>query len=467
MSAQVINVLVTLATLAILGRLLTPAEFGLFGLVLAVQAVIKPVQDMGLQPAYIKLAKTSEDASNAFFTINVAIGVLGGILIAALAPWIAQFYSAEQLQILLPVFALSFVLAAASGQPVALQSRDKRFDRIAMVNTSVLIIGAMVAVVFAWTGFGVWALVWRAIIEAGLRFIIFSSLTPHSYRIVGYPTIKPYMRDIGFGIEIATSRLLGGWINALDKLILGKYLSISELGGYTRSQQFAFMPDAKIRTSITTPALSYLARQSDHNKIENYLFLLWVVFVLAGTPCLILITYGDLLLPLILGDQWIEFGWILQCMGLYGLGRVFKGYSVVYHIDRKSVKWTNIYLLGSIFGVLLLPVMFIISTGSSFYFIVSITVMSPFYWLSVLVHAFSRDWPTAVSQVRKAFLKIMSVIIVALTVMLFLKEILTRDIIFESVVMGVSLQMALLMLIFSVLHKKELQRVWNTMRGIK
>lgn len=465
MSAQIVNVLVTFSTLAVLGRILTPAEFGLFGLVIAVQAVIKPMLDMGLQPAYIKIENVSEGTSNAFFTINVATGVLGGILVAALAPWIAQFYSAEQLKILLPVFALSFVLAAASGQPIAVQRRNKRFDRISIVNTSVLIVGAAMAVVFAWLGFGVWALVWRAIIEAGLRFFIYLSLTPHSYRIVGYLAIRPHIRDIGFGIEIVASRLLGGWTNAFDKLALGKFSAVAELGGYTRSQQLALMPDANIRTSITSPALSYLARQKTDDKLENYLFLLWVVFVFAGTPCLILVTYGDLLLPLILGDQWIEFGWILQCMGLYGLGRVFQGYSAIYHIDRKVVKWTNIYLLGSVFGVLLLPITLLIRTESSFYFIVSIAVLSVCYWLLALFHAFFRDWSNALVDTSKALLKITFIVLSTLTSMFFVKETLLVGSKFEILAKGISSQVALLLLLIFILHKRELRRALNSIRA--
>ena len=70
-SGQALQLLITVLTLAILGRILSPEEFGIFGLVIAVQAFILPVLDMGLLPAFIKLESAERDASNAFFTINL------------------------------------------------------------------------------------------------------------------------------------------------------------------------------------------------------------------------------------------------------------------------------------------------------------------------------------------------------------------------------------------------------------
>ena len=71
MSSQIINTLITIISLAILGRLLTPAEFGIFGLVITVQAFFKPIIDLGLLPAFIKLPSVTEATSNVFFTINI------------------------------------------------------------------------------------------------------------------------------------------------------------------------------------------------------------------------------------------------------------------------------------------------------------------------------------------------------------------------------------------------------------
>ena len=81
MSAQLINTLITLISLPILGRLLTPAEFGIFGLVITVQAFFKPFIDMGLLPAFVKLSAVTEVTRNVFFTVNIFVGCVVSTLI--------------------------------------------------------------------------------------------------------------------------------------------------------------------------------------------------------------------------------------------------------------------------------------------------------------------------------------------------------------------------------------------------
>ena len=118
------------------------------------------------------------------------------------------------------------------------------FDKISIVNTTTLFFGAVVVITLANLGFGVWALVIRILFEACLPFVIYHFFIFKNFTLVSVETISPLMKDIRFGIEITFTRILGGWLNAADRLILGKYLPSEQFGGFTRSQQIALMPDA-------------------------------------------------------------------------------------------------------------------------------------------------------------------------------------------------------------------------------
>jgi len=207
------------------------------------------------------------------------------------------------------------------------------------------------------------------------------------FRLVGFQEIQHWIHELKFGLEIVGSRLLMGWVGSLDKLILAKFGSLSELGGYSRSQQFALMPDGNIRTSLTTPALAYFGRMRSENKLDNYLLLFWVVFLCAGGPCLILIAQGDLLLPIVLGAQWMEMGWMLQWMGLFGLAKVFQGLSVIYFMDNRMVNQTTFYSALSLVLVLMLPASILYFTGSIYYFVAVFSALSAVFWFVVLARA--------------------------------------------------------------------------------
>ena len=160
----------------------------------------------------------------------------------------------------------------------------------------------MVVVTLANFGLGVWALVMRILFEACLFFVIYHFFIFKSFKLVSLKTIMPFVRDC-FGIEITLTRLLGGWVSAAEKVILGKYLPSEQFGGYTRSQQIALMPDANIRNQLPHQLYRTLPGLSNKNHLGNYLFVLWAVFIFSATPCLFLISFGDLFLPIFLAPN--------------------------------------------------------------------------------------------------------------------------------------------------------------------
>ena len=79
-------ILINFGTLAVLGRLLKPEDFGLFAIVLASQALFLPLLDFGLTPVYIKIDRLTKETPNVFFTINIIIGLVNVLYLVVIAP---------------------------------------------------------------------------------------------------------------------------------------------------------------------------------------------------------------------------------------------------------------------------------------------------------------------------------------------------------------------------------------------
>lgn len=390
---QLLKLTTTLITIAILGRLLAPADFGLFGLVLAVQAIVIPLLDFGLTHVYLKLEDDTIESSNVFFTIHISIGLLVSVLTFFSAKHIAIFYNILELEDLLKLFSVSFFLIAAKCQPQAILSREKKFDTIAKILVLTTFSGSILVILLAWKDLGVWALVWRSLYEATVALLLFSVMARRRLSLSNWNAVKKYINEIRFGLDIFVTRLLSGWVSACDKLILGKYATLLTIGGYTRSMQLARMPDSNIRTALTTPALAYLARITKRNKTDEYLLLNWTIFLLAGTPCLILLSHGEMLLPIIMGEQWTEMGWMLQMLGLFGFARIIQGMFAIYNIDRRDSRRTSKYILGSILGVYTIPSFVLMEFNSIRGFVISLSYMGLAYWCVCFYFSMIQDSP--------------------------------------------------------------------------
>ena len=95
MCTKAAEAILSLSLLAILARLLDPKDFGIFAIVLAVQALFQPMLDMGLGDAYIKVDNPTGELKNSFFTLNILQGFFNFLLLLILAPIVSNIYDSE------------------------------------------------------------------------------------------------------------------------------------------------------------------------------------------------------------------------------------------------------------------------------------------------------------------------------------------------------------------------------------
>jgi len=381
LSNKTLQLFITIASLAILGRLLTPEDFGLFAIVLATQAIFTPVLDLGLTPAFIKLEHVDQGAYNTFFTLNFAFGLLNTSFLIVVAPFLSFYYHNPVLLPLTMVFASSILLRALSQQRLASLTREKRFDKLMGVNIGSILIGTVVAVACAFMGFGVWALVIKAIISSlfiniGARFAF-----RYHYRLVGLTTIRQYASSIRLGAEIVISRLFAGALLYLDKLIFAKFFSIADLGQYTKAIQLTYMPDSNIRMALSTPALAHISRQDKEKNIESYRIFCNVIILVAGFPCVLLILLGDWILPWLMGPQWIQGGQYAQILGVWGIGEIMYGMGILlYTNELQTRKWMFITGIATllVISAALAGVWF---GGKPLHFVVGLSLSNFFFWI--------------------------------------------------------------------------------------
>ena len=84
--SQVASFVLRLGSLMILGRLLSPKDFGLVGMVTAVIGVLNLFRDFGLSTATIQRATVTEEQTSTLFWINILIGGVLGVLSVVMAP---------------------------------------------------------------------------------------------------------------------------------------------------------------------------------------------------------------------------------------------------------------------------------------------------------------------------------------------------------------------------------------------
>jgi Polysaccharide biosynthesis protein len=125
-AAQGAKFVLTLASIVVLARLLTPQDFGLVAMVTAVTNLLFVLRDAGLSTATVQREGITHAQVSNLFWVNVVLGALTSLVIAGLAPAIAWFYREPRLLGITMVLSMTFLLRGSIVQHMALLNRQMR-----------------------------------------------------------------------------------------------------------------------------------------------------------------------------------------------------------------------------------------------------------------------------------------------------------------------------------------------------
>jgi len=151
--------LVSFASLIIYSRLLPPAQFGLFAMVLAVVELIGILSNMAFHDALVQRKDITERHFDTAFTASMGICVLLTAGCWAIGPLFSQLTHEPEAGKILGWMSLSFLAAGATSTLVARQRREFGFKALALRSFAGRLSGAAVGIAIAFMGAGVWALV--------------------------------------------------------------------------------------------------------------------------------------------------------------------------------------------------------------------------------------------------------------------------------------------------------------------
>lgn len=302
--AQIAKMGVLLLGLVVLSRLLTPAQFGIVAVPLAVIGVGELLRDLGLSAATISAKTLPHMVRDSLFWINVTLG-LGLALLASAVSLIIAVVSADPTTFgVLAPLSLVFVINGIGAQYRANLTRDMRFSALAVVDSAAGLLGVGSAILLALLGAGHWALVGQPIVVASVTALL--SVTYGGWR-PGKPRKSVETGQIvRFGASVAFSQALQYTGNNADTFMLGFWVSKPELGNYTRGFQLAIQPLGMLKAPLTSVALPMLSRQTDdadrfeRNALRGQRLLAYTIVPLA----VFLAAAADPVVRIVLGTQW-------------------------------------------------------------------------------------------------------------------------------------------------------------------
>ena len=264
--AQGLKFVLQTGSIVVMARLLTPEDFGVQGMVLAMTGFLGLFRDAGLSAVTVQRDEVNANQLSTLFWINVLLGALLVLSGVAAAPLLVAFYHDPRLYPVTVVSVLAFGISGLGFQHGALLQRNMRFAAITTIDVLSVVATLLTGIGLALAGFGYWAL-------------ILSNVVGPLVGAVGAWIAMPWIPSLPKrNAGIAQMLRFGGTVTGnsvvvylgynTEKILLGRFWGADALGLYGRAYQLINLPVQQLHAALYDVVFPTLSRmQHDRERL--------------------------------------------------------------------------------------------------------------------------------------------------------------------------------------------------------
>lgn len=287
-----------------LARLLTPEDFGLQGMVLAITGILAMFRDIGLSMATVQRETITHEQTSTLFWINVALGATLAALTTALTPALMSFYHEPRLFWMALASAATFLISGFGVQHSSLLLRGMKYVTLAKIEITSLVLSYATGIGMAASGCSYWSLIGMMVVGASIPVALVWIAVPW---VPGRPHRGCGVRSmLHFGGTVTLNNLVSYVGYNAEKILLGRFCGAAALGLYGRAYSLVNLPTVQLHSAIYNVAFSALSRlQAEPQRLRNSFMKGYSIVVSLTIPVTICsVVFAEEIVRVALGPKW-------------------------------------------------------------------------------------------------------------------------------------------------------------------
>ncbi len=356
-------------------RLLNPSDYGLMAMASFLTSYIQVFSNLGLGAGIIQRHNVTRNDLSSIFWFSSFIGIIMSVAVYFLAYPNALIFENNELIPITQLSAVLFIISSIATVPQNILSRRYEFKTIAKINLTAAMVASVASVILALLDYGVYTLILSSIILStvtSIGFMVKSRWLPALH--YNYKEVHAFLK-FGFFLSIAST--LSHLLDTIDKLIIGKLYSVSQLGYYSTAINISNMPVDKISPLISPIIFPMLSRWKDDKKkcFDIYLNIL-TYYLLVISPIYVGgIIVANELIDVVLGQKWLPIIVIFQFFCWVRLFKVLSSYHKVLITSQGHAK--NILKYDGIMLIVLMSAIYFAAINNFLYIIYAWAAIYP------------------------------------------------------------------------------------------
>lgn len=338
-----------------MARILTPADYGIFGMLTIFMAVSQSLIDSGFSQALIRKQDRSQIDNSTVFFFNIGIGFVLYFILFFCAHPIARFYNEPLLVPVTRMVALGLPLNSFAVVQRALLTVNINFKTQAKASLASAICTGAVGLSLAYTGHGVWSLIWGSLTGTTVNVLLLWILA--KWRPEWAFSWTSFKNLFGFGSKLLISGLINTIYSNAYLIVIGKIFKATDLGLYTRSSQFSNLASSNITgifQRVSYPVLCTI--QDDNQRLSDVYRRILKTSAFVIFPLMVgMAAVGKPLILSILNEQWLYSATLLIPICLTGMWFPIHAINLnLLQVKGRSDLFLKLEIWKKVFGVAIL-----------------------------------------------------------------------------------------------------------------
>lgn len=309
--------LVGIVSTLVLVRVLSPSDFGLFGLVTGASAVLETLSQLSLQIALLRMPAPSKAHFDTAWTLGILRALLFALMLAGCATFLSDFVHDARLQAI--CYALAAIIFLQGFENIALveYQREFRYDKVFLYQLAGKLSGFVIGLAAAFLLRNYWALVIGTAVQRLFVIPLGYGMRPYRPRF----DLSEWRHFFHFSKWLMVTNTLWVVDGSMIMFVLGRIVGASGIGLYQIANQVGSLPASEIAAPIRDPAAAGYARASKAPDLmrESFLENLGLLVAVVMPLSLGIAVMAEPITLIFLGAKWAAAAPVMAYCALFAL----------------------------------------------------------------------------------------------------------------------------------------------------
>jgi len=305
-----------LVSTIILARLLFPEDFGLVALSMAVIAIVELLGAFSFDIALIQNQKAPREHYDSAWTFNVIISCISAIVLSIVAMPLASFYETPRLEDIIYVLSIATLVQGFQNIGIVAFRKDLEFHKEFVFSVAKKIIAFVTTITLAILFKNYWALVIGIVVSRVAGVILSYYLHPYRPRL----SLTAIHELMNFSKWLFINNLVIFIYTRAADFVVAKLSGSHALGLFTIAYEISNLPTTELIAPINRAVFpGYAKIASDISKLQqSFLDVIAIIMIIAMPASAGVAAVASLLVPVLLGERWLDIIPLIQIMAFYG-----------------------------------------------------------------------------------------------------------------------------------------------------